>query len=299
MTPGLDAAGGQRGRVRLLARTLRVAALVVLAASLLPVRAQGVEFDADIGLDPGHSYADVGTSGSGLREFELTLDVALRARALLEARGYSVRLTRTDSAPLTAMNDPDPIELVRIEQAARVASVGRVRCFVSIHFNGFDESSLSGTETYYNPDNFGPDSRRLADAVHRGVTAGLQEAGYAPRDRGVKSDLLAGKPYGHLFSLRGPMPSVLVENLFLTNPGDAAALQREEIRQALAEGYSRGISEYLGGATSGLPAPPRSDGEPNSRYFSTMIIASTTMPPDILDLPTRRSTNTIGTSAIR
>ena len=231
---------------------LTLAALLSLTLWTLPASSQTpATYDADVGLDPGHSYADVGASGAGLREFELTLDVALRAKALLEARGYSVSLTRADSAPLSPMSHADAlVERVRIEQQARLAAVGRVRCYVSVHFNG-GPPSLAGTETYYNPDNFGDQSYWLAESLQRHVVNVLWEAGYPDRDRGVKSDLLAGKPYGHFFSLRGSSPSALVEGLFLSNPQEAALLWREEIRQTMAEGYSRGISEYLAAEAPG------------------------------------------------
>lgn len=216
----------------------------------------------DVGLDPGHSSADIGASGGGLREYEVTLDLAQRVRGLLEQQGFTVRLSRADSDPVSAMDHPDPIERVRIEQQTRIEAVGRARVFVSIHFNG-GPPELRGTETYYNPDNFGPDSSRLAEALQRQVRVGLLEAGYKSPDRGVKADLLAGKPYGHFFSLRGPLPSVLVEALFLSNPTEAALLQHDDVRQALALGYSRGIAEFL--AVGALGPGARSDGAPNSR----------------------------------
>lgn len=223
---------------------LAVSALVTPAPSL---GAQEAPLDADVALDPGHSRADVGASSGRLREYELTLEIAQRAAALLEERGYRVRLTRTDVYPLSAMAHPDSTERTRIEQEARIAAAGRVRAYVSVHFNGHSDPRIAGAETYYNPDNWGEQAYRLAEALQRNVVAWLWEGGYAARDRGVKSDLLAGKPYGHFFSLRGPMPSVLVEGLFLSNPGDAAALEQEWIRHAMAEGYARGIAEYLGG----------------------------------------------------
>jgi N-acetylmuramoyl-L-alanine amidase len=276
---------------------MRIASLLVALGVLFVAPALGLAeehsgFDADVGLDPGHSYADVGTSGGGLREFELTLDIALRVKPLLEERGYSVNLTRSDSGPLSAMSHPNSTERVRIEQEARIAAVGRVRCYVSIHFNGHGNPGLSGTETYYNPDNLGETSYRVAEALQRNVLSSIWEAGYPSRDRGVKSDLLAGKPYGHFFSLRGQHPSALVETLFLSNPSDAATLRQEHVRQAIAEGYSRGIWEYLaepspspasGRGGEAVRAAPRPEDGPNSLNLMTISIASRTIAPDIFD----------------
>ncbi|MCC7104418.1 MAG: N-acetylmuramoyl-L-alanine amidase [Chloroflexi bacterium] len=242
----------------------RLRALVLLAAALASlslirapadVSAQSWPLEADVGLDPGHSRADVGASSGALREFELTLDIASRIVPLLEERGFRARLSRAGDEPLTAMSDPDPTERTRIEQTARIEAVGRVRAYVSIHFNGFSDPRLDGTETYYNQDNSGDEALRLAGALQRNVVGALWDGGYQARDRGVKSDLLAGKPYGHFFSLRGPMPSALVEGLFLTSQRDAVALGQDGIRQAMAVGYARGIAEYLGVPTPRPPAP--------------------------------------------
>jgi N-acetylmuramoyl-L-alanine amidase len=88
----------------------------------------------------------------------------------------------------------------------------------------------------------------LAAAIQARVVATLAEAGYTTLDRGVKSDLAAGKPYGHFFGLRGPMPSALLEALFLTSPDEAALLNDETVREAIARGCAQGILEYLAAA---------------------------------------------------
>ena len=212
-------------------------------------------FDADVGLDPGHSWADVGASGAGVGEFRHTLDVAFRIKPLLEAAGVSVNLSRADHEPLTAMSHPNLTERTRIEQTARIQAVGRVRLYVSVHFNALGDSRVGGTETYYNAENAGHESYRLAEALQRSVVAALRETGYPSTNRGVKEDLWAGKPYGHFFSLRGGMPSALVEGLYLSNPTEAALLLREETRDAIARGYVGGILEYLAVAARAPSTP--------------------------------------------
>jgi N-acetylmuramoyl-L-alanine amidase len=79
------------------------------------------------------------------------------------------------------------------------------------------------------------------------VVAELGAYGYATADRGAKEDLTAGKLYGHFFSLRGGMPSALVEALFLSNPTEGHLLLQDELRQALARGYAGGIMTYFAG----------------------------------------------------
>ena len=231
----------------------RATTLLLVLATLGAAAAARAEEDralVDVALDPGHSWADVGATGGGLREYEVTLDLARRVRAYLEAAGLAVRLTREDHAPLSAMDDPDSTERIRREQEARLVAGAPARVYVSLHLNG-GPAWLRGTETYYNPDR-SPDGpaadQALAAAIQARVVAALAEAGYATLDRGVTSDLTAGKPYGHFFSLRGPMPSALLEALFLTSPGEAALLQDDTVRTAIARGCAQGIREYLAAA---------------------------------------------------
>ena len=209
-------------------------------------RAEQDGFDADVGLDPGHSPADVGTSGAGVGEYQHTLDVALRLKPLLEGAGLRVVLTRTEHVALSPMSHPNPTERIRIEQSARIAAVGNARIYVSLHFDGLDDPSVRGTEMFYNIDH-GDEGRRLAEAIQRHMVAEIRDYGHPTVDRGAKSDLWVGKPYGHFFMLRGPMPSVCGEPLFLTNPTEGRLMLEEEMRQAIARGYAGGIVAYFAG----------------------------------------------------
>jgi len=215
-----------------------------LVTSVEAVPAQGDEL-VDVALDPGHSSWDVGATGGGFREYELTLDVAQRVRTLLEAEGLRVRLTRDDSRRVAPSVPSDLTAATEVEQGARIGAAGSARAFVSIHFNVHPDSSLRGTETYYNPENAGELSLRLASELQRETMTGIAEAGYASVDRGVRVDLSAGKPYGHFFSLRGPFPSALVEVLFLTSRADTDALHQDGMLDGSARGIARGISSYL------------------------------------------------------
>ena len=200
---------------------------------------------ADVALDPGHSSWDVGATGAGLRELDLTLDVAQRVRSRLEDAGLVVRLSREDDRRVAASVPANLTDAIRVEQFARHAVVAPARAFLSIHFNGHPDRRLRGTETYYNAENYGDPSRMLATSVHESTLRGLRSAGYESNDRGVREDLTAGKPYGHFFSLRGPCPSALVEALFLSNDGEATLLRDVTIREALAAGIAHGLEDYL------------------------------------------------------
>jgi N-acetylmuramoyl-L-alanine amidase len=199
----------------------------------------------DVALDPGHSAIDVGARGDELAEYRLTLDLALRLRARLEAVGLTVALTREDDRPASSYDHPNAIERIRIEHEARHARVAPARVYLSLHFNGFGDPRVRGTETYFNEDNFGPESILLARTVQRHVVAALRRAGYPALDRGAKSDLWAGKPYGHFFNLRGPFPSALLEGAFLTNPIERQWLREAAALDAIADGCTAALVEVL------------------------------------------------------
>ena len=104
----------------------------------------------------GDSSPNNATSPSGLLEKNLTLEVTLHAAAALSARGHDVRLTRTTDVNLG------------LADRARVGKDSRATAFVSIHFNGFADPSVQGTETWVHL-RASSASRDLAACVQRAV----------------------------------------------------------------------------------------------------------------------------------
>ncbi|MFO1435660.1 MAG: N-acetylmuramoyl-L-alanine amidase [Gammaproteobacteria bacterium] len=112
---------------------------------------------ATVVLDPGHggtekvggSSPNNATGPCGLQEKTVTLAVALAARDALQGEGVTVLLTR----------DRD----VNLGLAARatVAKRAQAAAFVSIHFNGWTDPTVQGTEVYHDT-HATPASRTLA-----------------------------------------------------------------------------------------------------------------------------------------
>jgi N-acetylmuramoyl-L-alanine amidase len=191
-------------------------------------------------IDPGHGGRQPGTRSILGNQFEkdLTLDWAIRLRALLEARGWKVTLTRTNDLDLTLA------ERVDLAEAAGAA------VFVSLHFNSsFPSQQAAGLETYCLtprgmashvvreyadevgrsfPNNIhDADNLRIAAAVHRSLVA---TAGAG--DRAIRHarfmDVLRWQN----------RPAILVEGGYLSNPEEARRIQTPEYRQRLAEGVA-------------------------------------------------------------
>ena len=191
-----------------------------------------------------------------LVEKDLNLDVARRLDALLRADGYRTILIRDGDYSL-APPVPDFNESVRLESQARadIANAAGADIILALHFNGSDDAAQSGTEVYYNPDRaFGDRSRMLATFVDESLLAGIRALGYDTRDRGIMNDASIGARFdqAHTFLLGEAagfrpteMPGVICEPLFVSNDVEAALLQRDDMRQAIAAAYKAGIDRYV------------------------------------------------------
>jgi N-acetylmuramoyl-L-alanine amidase len=135
-------------------------------------------------------------------EHELTLSVAIRLQALLEADGAAVCLTRKarqeggglQTAPVDFTGDGrarDPIVDIPELIQPRIDWVNEfgAEVLVSIHFNGSSEPSVRGSEAYFTDS--GPSAlagRSLSSSLLAGLLDALQAAGHPVRDRGLHSD---------------------------------------------------------------------------------------------------------------
>ena len=180
-------------------------------------------------LDPGHGYMsstgylDVGAVGpSGTKESSVNLSVALKVKALLEADGARVVMTRSDD---TSTDNPD------LTGRAQIANSSGADLFLSIHQNATDAgSSIGGTEVTYWSDQ----SKVFAGLVQKHLVSALGRT-----DRGTHKTSL------YLVSHIDTMPAVLVECAFISNSEEERLLREDSFQQKAAEGIADAIVEYL------------------------------------------------------
>ncbi len=215
-------------------------------------------------LDPGHGGTDPGKQNTKLKldEKDMTLDVALRLKKLLEVRGYRVVMTRATDKRFS--NNP----AVDLPLRAEVANKEAADLFISIHFNAVDgdPERVSGVETYVMTPQFQvstqPEQDRamvqeqyagnrqdaanalLGYSLHRQLVTDLKSS-----DRGYKRYRLAV-----LRTLK--CPGVLVEAAYLSNDAEARRVARPEFRQQIAEALAEGVSNYAATLAALRPAPP-------------------------------------------
>jgi N-acetylmuramoyl-L-alanine amidase len=218
-------------------------------------------------LDPGHNptdrdhiaeinrLVDIGTgrkacdttgtaTKAGYAEAAFTLDVVHRARALLTARGATVKLTHDTGGPAFG-----PC----IDERARIGNEAGADAAVSVHADGSAAGNrgfhvilpasvhqgIADTRAIVAP------SRRLGTAVkrHFADATGSAPANYLAGGTGLisRSDL------GGLNLTT--VPKVFIECGNMRDPNDAAELTDPAWRQSAAEGIADGITAFLRGKT--------------------------------------------------
>ncbi|MEN6480509.1 MAG: N-acetylmuramoyl-L-alanine amidase [Anaerolineales bacterium] len=227
-----------------------------------------------VAIDPGHGGEDLGArrwqDGHMVHtEAQVNLDLGLRLRDQLEARGIPAYLTRDGDYALldprvdiNGSGDADYVD----EAQARVDAINATDAavMISLHQNAFEwpDGSLApdvgGTVVYYCADRpFAEQSKRLADLVHEEIIGVFAEYGHDVRDRGVLDDAVlqeAGEPGGHLIVL-GPesvhivrpvqIPGVLSETLFITHEVEGALAMDPVALDRFAQAYADAIQQYL------------------------------------------------------
>lgn len=178
-----------------------------------------------VGVEAGHGGADnLGAVGAtGVPEKDLNLLTAQAVKAELESAGATVTMVR----------DGDHNLLLR-ERVRRVLD-SPAQLFISIHANAADTGNgflrVSGTSTYYKH----AIGRDLAAAIHLRL---LQDTGLV--DFGLVGN------FNYLpIRLVSWMPAVLVEQAFVSHPGDEARLLDPVFRAVLAKAVRAGIEDFL------------------------------------------------------
>jgi len=171
-----------------------------------------------VALDAGHGGRDPGAIGpTGLRESDAVLDIAMRAREMLQRDGIRVWMVRDSDATVELADRP----LLARDAGATI--------LVSIHANAHTRTAVNGSETYY----LTPQSLALAQMIQDelGVVLGIPS-------RGIKTaNFLVLRDSG--------IPTVLVETAFISHPDEEARLRDNTFRQRIAQAIHRGITRFL------------------------------------------------------
>jgi N-acetylmuramoyl-L-alanine amidase len=190
-------------------------------------------------LDPGHGGIDPGATAGSYQEKDLNLAVAKKVQALLQARGYTVYMSRTDDSTVGLLD------------RSIMANNLHTDIFVSIHTNsaGVPETSADGIETYfyqYDPlypskINAGMDTNPDRIAKSMALASYIQQnliSYTSANDRGTKGETLS-------VVRESAMPAILTEIGFIDNTAERQKLLTDSYQNTLATAIADGIDKYF------------------------------------------------------
>jgi N-acetylmuramoyl-L-alanine amidase len=212
-------------------------------------------------LDPGHGGHDPGASGpSGLREKDVTLDIAHRAAPLIARElGIATLLTR------------DSDDYVALDERTARANAFQADLFVSIHCNASEDGAGRGVMTFVLDDSRDAASTRvaarenessaeaaaeLANAFRQGGGGGrsnhfaelLQRAAIASLAPSYGDIPDSGIKRAGFYVLAGArMPAVLFETSFISNPVGETRFNTGDFRQKIADAIVNAMRAYRDG----------------------------------------------------
>lgn len=193
-------------------------------------------FARTIVVDPGHGGKDGGASGpSGSVESDINLAIAQKLKGYIETNGDVCIMTRETNEGLYEENSTKWVKSKDLKIRKKIINDSNGDIFVSIHLNSFPQRQYYGAQVFYETGR--EESRQLAECVQEQMVSIL--------DSDNKRVAKASDIYYILKN--NPMPSIIVECGFLSNPREEKLLMDEEYQNKVAYAIYTGILKYLEG----------------------------------------------------
>ncbi|MBI5142546.1 MAG: N-acetylmuramoyl-L-alanine amidase [Nitrospirae bacterium] len=273
----VSASGGNLS-IKITPETVNETASVIAPAVEQPIRQDAIPAPAPkaavspeqkhpftVVIDAGHGGKDPGaTSRKGLREKDLTLDIALRLRD---------ELTRQGIARVVLTRDTDVF--IPLGERAEIANRENADLFLSVHVNAARNRRIKGLETWFMNATNNKEWQEVADREN--AAAGTDPAGLSTLDailsdlnrcykidesmslaHHLQSSMIASLQKNHAgiqdhgvkwakfrVLVGARMPAALIETGFISNSENEAELRKPQYRTDVARSVSAAISNYL------------------------------------------------------
>lgn len=179
-------------------------------------------------IDQGHNPQGInaGAEGNGLREQDITYNVGIYLRDLLNNNScFQARTSRNTPTESLGVSNTSSLR-TRVQAANNWPA----NYFISLHCNASDNPSYNGTEVYVVRAN--SEAYYLAEYILNAIVARV-----GTRNNGVRLN-------PSLYVLRNTtMPAILVEMGYITNVDDAQKLRDDQYQFAYA--IYEGLLEYF------------------------------------------------------
>lgn len=169
-------------------------------------------------IDAGHGGYDSGCQASGYKEKDIVLDISKRVKLLLERAGITVYMTRADDSTIS------------LKERVEITNNINPSAFVSIHVNASRSSAPEGIDTHWYTNQSIPLARSIQNSLMKKINT---------VDRGIKKNMF-------YVIHHTPVPAVLVETGFLSNPKERREILTHKRKQLTAQAIAEGVIKFLG-----------------------------------------------------
>ena len=191
--------------------------------------------DIKVVLDAGHGEPDGGAVGvSGVVEKDINLAIVQKLQEVLESKGFEVILTRSGDSGLQDEN-AETIRKMKVSDMNKRLDImknSHADIFVSIHMNSFGDQKVSGLHIFYDKNH--PEIERLAKSIQNKMSEVTGAEMHAVKTADERLFLMKNPP----------MPAILVECGFLSNPDEEKKLASDEYQSKIAWAIASAIENY-------------------------------------------------------
>lgn len=191
--------------------------------------------DFTVILDAGHGEPDGGAVGaSGTLEKDINLAIVKKTQEVMEGKGIEVILTRDGDYGLQEEN-ADTIRKMKVSDMNRRLDImenSNADLFLSIHMNSFSDSSVHGLHVFY--DKAHPEAEEVAKEIQSSIGKITDAQIHTVKTADEKLFLMKNPP----------LPAILVECGFLSNPEEEKKLKDEKYQAKIAWAIVKALENY-------------------------------------------------------
>ena len=186
-------------------------------------------------IDAGHGLPDGGTVGvGGVIEQEINLKIAKKVEEVLKGKGYITVMTRTGEDSI-AKDEGMTIRQMKVQDMKKrkeLIKESDADLFISIHMNSYPDPKVSGLRVFYSAKH--SKIKDLSEDIQKRISEITGAKTYAVKT--ADRDLFLMKD--------PPIPAILVECGFLSNPDEEKKLADAEYQAKIAWAIADSVEKY-------------------------------------------------------
>ena len=210
-------------------------AIAVVGIKKYENRQTFADSDLKIVLDAGHGEPDGGAVGvNGTLEKDINLAIVQKLQEVLEGKGVEVILTRDGDSGLQdeSAGTIHKMKVSDMNKRLDVIKDSGADLFVSIHMNSFTSSKVHGLHIFY--DKSHPDVEETAKKIQDNIG----------EVTGAETHTVKTADESLFLMKNSPIPAILVECGFLSNPEEEKKLNDEEYQAKIAWAIASALENY-------------------------------------------------------